>query len=159
MAIEFDVNAPLELCEGEPLKAHEHLRMYYNMGANRSLDKLSRMDGCEVGRRQLQNYSADFSWQDRIKAQYVLDAETIQSELLELRLQNLKEFGFLLVDAIRNADTEGANISQISTALRAFIDGYATVFDALPTRKTQITQVSDLSFESILQELANKENE
>lgn len=154
---EFNIDSPFDLMPDESEKANQHLRLYYRYGADRSLAKISKLPDCEVSLRMLQDYSSKWRWQERIKAQYAIDSQHIQQELVELRVSALQEFGGLLINAIRQADVTDSSLSQISTGLRAFIDGYAVVFDALPTRRTQTMNLNDLSFEDVLNELEKVE--
>jgi len=154
---DFNLDSPFDLMQDETEKANKHLRLYYNYGADRSLAKIAKLPECEVSLRMLQNYSSDWQWQERIKAQYAIDSQYIQQELVELRVSALQEFGGLLIDAIRQADITDSSLSQVSTALRAFIDGYAIVFDALPIRRTQTMSLNDLSFQDVLNELEKVE--
>lgn len=151
--VTFDFNNPLKPIEGEPEKAYRHLILYHSLGSQRSLDLLSKHPECEVQLRQLQNYSADWLWQDRIKYQFALDFEVVQTELKELRVDLLKRFGSVLALAMDNISVEDTNISQLSTAFRTFVDGYASIFDALPTRKIQTLSLNSLSFEDVLKQL------
>ena len=68
--IEWNFDKPLQLCDNESQKANYHLQLYYRLGVNRSLQKVSELEDCQVSLRMLEFYSVDYDWQARIKRQY-----------------------------------------------------------------------------------------
>lgn len=150
--MEWNENSPLELCEGETVKQNDLLKLYYAMGADRSLSKMALHPDCTVCLKTLQIYSKECEWQARIRAQYILDSQHIQNELIELKTAILGEFASKLYMAIQNAQVEDSSISQLSTALKSLFDAFAVHFDAMPTKRVQTLDLSKLSFEDILQQ-------
>lgn len=157
MVITWNSEKPLALAANEAVKPNAHLLIYYSLGASRSLEKLSRHPQCKVQLRQLQTYSADGEWQNRIRAQHIVDSELIQYELRELKTEVLLEFGLLVADAIQNTKVGDVNLSQTSSAFRAFFDMYGVHYDTLPVRRIQTTNMNDLSFQDVLKQLESVE--
>jgi hypothetical protein len=153
MGVNWDIDNPLQIYGEETIKANDHLRLYYSLGSDRSLAKLENHPECSLHLRQLQNYSTTYSWQDRIRAQFILESEMIREALLEQRIEVLKEFGGLLFEAIEGANTQNASISQIASAIKTFVDGFAVVFDTMPTKRVQVTNMNNLKFEDVLKQL------
>lgn len=148
--VNFDYDNPLECMPDEPLRSYELLHLYYTLGARRSLAALSKHPECGVSLRSLQTYSAEWQWQERIKRAIELDYGKVQSVLAEQRIEILQDFGVLLKSAIEHTSLEDVTLSQVSTALRAFVDGFAVSFDSLPTRRVQTLNLNALRFEDVM---------
>jgi len=157
--ITWDASYPIGLCDGEPLAANETLQIYYAMGAGRTMRKLAETEGVPVKLRALTYWSVWYSWQDRIREQYLIDSRGAMNEMQELRQEVLKEFGMVVFDAVKNANIDSASLSQISGAIRALFEGFAYVYDALPTKRTQTTNLNGLKFEDILAQMKEERKE
>lgn len=153
MGNSWNYDKPLEIYGDETAKANEHLQAYYRMGSDRSLAKLERLPECTVCLKQLQNYSVAYEWQSRVKRQFAIDSEAIHDALLEQRIEVLKEFCGLIFDAIEGANTQGASVSQVASAVKVLVDGFNAVFDSQPTKRLQVTNMNDLKFEDVLKQL------
>lgn len=153
--IKLDIENPLGLCEGESTKSNELLQMYYRLGSDRSLDKLSQYPDCNLSTRQLARYSTEYSWQDRVREQHRIDSQEVQENLLELRLDALKRFGEVLLKALDSADVSESSLTQLASGLKAFADAYSVVFDALPMRRSRVEMLdlNKLTFADVLQEI------
>ncbi len=155
MSVKWDVDNPLGLCEGETVLQNDLLRSYYSMGANRSLVLLNKHPDCTVCLRTLQAYSTDCNWQERVRSQYAIDSQNIQSELVEIKTAILREFADKLYTAIQNADIQDSSLSQLSNGLKALFDGFAMNFDQMPTKRVQTLDLNKLSFEDVLTQYKN----
>lgn len=149
--VNWNNDEPLAICEDEPIRANALLQAYYQLGFNRSLDRLSKLEGTEVTLRTLQNYSVTYDWQNRIRRQHELDSVQIKTELREAKTAILQEFAKMVYSAIAFANTEGASISQVASATKALFDCFALNFDEMPTHRT--LNLTDLTFESVLEEM------
>jgi hypothetical protein len=151
--MEFDQDKPLALCDGESLKANGLLQRYYKLGAKRSFERLCHLDDTNMSVRQVARYSSDYEWQDRVRAQHVIDTQKIRDELTNLRIEILERFGEVVMDSLNDSIIEDASLSQLSGAVKAFFDSFAMAYDAMPTRRVETLNLNDLTFENVLQQL------
>jgi hypothetical protein len=150
--VRWNSDEPLELCQGETVKANDLLNRYYGLGHKRSFDLLCQQQDVDLSERQICRYSSNYEWQARVRAQHKIDTQKARHELLELRLQILRDFGLLVNRALHSADVDGSSLSQISGGVKQFVDAFANVFDALPTRRVERVNIESLRFEDILKE-------
>jgi len=88
----FDSDAPLERLPDESVKANSALLAYASLGPGRSLEKLRQKYGKNAAyTRQLERWSSQHNWQERIKIYDTEMAREHQRRISEQYLRDLEE--------------------------------------------------------------------
>lgn len=159
MGVNWDVDKPLSLADGETVKQNQLLNLYYDLGPNRSLMMLSKHPDANACRNSLEKYSIEGDWQERVRVQYRLDSEKLREELHEAKTDILKDFTLKLTEIVANMETGKANLGTVSRAIKTLFEIFAMHYDQMPTHRSEVYDMSKMTFEGVMAQLNQKSEE
>jgi hypothetical protein len=134
----------LAMIESETSQAYKAFVDYARMGPLRSFSKLITVyktrseDAPSTSLTTIKAWSANHNWIERCK---IYDHETeleLESSVRQRRLNLLDKFGALIEQAIEGVELDNVSLSQISGALKTYLDSSMGILNDMPVQHMEI---------------------